>query len=275
MNIDIDKPVEIYNPKTGEVRDVPTLKWFGGVTAGYFDTYPFCINGWRNYKKDGTPIGATNNWHLRNKVQDLDLTQPLYVDGERVYLVNSGFNRSSEENVIFWQNLWTREGSYTQYINVTRHPDGSGKGDNSTFVRKTMKNQSESCAIKGTISNNPGVNTMLDLNKPLTVNGKDAKVIHTFDNGNLAVIVDGETDVMTFRNDGEPTGRTNYAKVLKNKVVETTRYINVYPGDTYTTRGTTYNYETQQSVSKTYANDGFCVKQTLIDGKVVKNEIVS
>lgn len=129
---------------------------------------------------------------------------------------------------------------------------------------------------------------MPDFNKPLVVNDKDAKIIHTFDNGNMAVIIEGEDRVYTF----EPSGQCitysygNYQ--LENKAVETVRFLNIDTSNaTSDSRwgaftGSHFQHPTFESadqgrrcngnLDKDYS--GFIVKQTLIGAKVVKNEIV-
>jgi hypothetical protein len=269
--IDLTKPLELYHPQTGHVVDATfNHKECGGSVVNVQPKR----DGWSCYNvSDGSPSITSNVWRLRNKVDvnlELDLTKPLYVDGVRVYLIPQK-SLGAAGTIHFWQKRW--DSSYG-YINVTDE-DGTFNR-NTTFNRKNMTNADSSYdKIVGTISNNPGETKMLDLNKPLAVNGKDAKVVHTFPSGKLAVVVEGYGEIQHFDADGtRPFGGV----ALVNKVVETVRYVNVYPG------GNTRGGSTHTHTSLSAAIDGIgqqrktagavMVKQTLIDGKVVKSELV-
>lgn len=263
--IDLTKPLELYHPQTGHVVDATfNHRECGGSVVNVRPKR----DGWSCYNvSDGSPSIATNVWRLRNKVDvnlELDLTKPLYVDGVPVFLVR----QRAANTIEFWQARWTKNG----YINVVRYDDYSYT-DNTTFHRNKLTiTASDSGRLKGTISNNPGEIKMLDLNKPLTVDGKDAKVIHTFPNGKLAVLVEGYGEIQHFDSDGV-AGWGNPA--LVNKVVKTFRFLNVNPESgrnvyhpTLEGAVTGRNHISLRDVG------GFRVKQTLIDGKVVKSELV-
>ena len=122
---------------------------------------------------------------------------------------------------------------------------------------------------------------MVDFTKALTVGNKDAKIIHTFDNGNIAVVVDGRQSIYTYDNRGRYLSGDQYglgAVTLKNKVEVTTRYVNVYPEGT-AMGSKIYMYNTAEGAKSGLGGSrergtGFTVKQTLHDGKVVSTEIV-
>ena len=266
MTIDLTKPLELYHPDTGHVVDA-TFNRMEGHVANVSPKR----DGWCNYRiSDGVAQVSSNLWRLRNKVDvnlELDLTKPLYVDGVRVYLIPQK-SLGAAGTIHFWQKRW--DSSYG-YINVTDE-DGTFNR-NTTFNRKNMTNADSSYArIVGTISNNPGEIKMLDLNKPLVVNGKDAKVVHTFPSGKLAVVVEGYGEIQHFDADGtRPFG----GMALVNKVVETFRFLNVNPES-----GRNVYHPTLEGAVAGRSNlslsgvGGFRVKQTLIDGKVVKSELV-
>lgn len=272
MTIDLTKPLELFNPTTGEVRDATFHNRYPHV-ASRFAVRPSVMSScWTDYHDDGTAVMRENPWTIRNKVDvNLDLTKPLYVDGVRVYLTTS----HDRDDVAFWQRMWDIDSGY---INVSKYRNRLDQVDNSTFMRKTLKHQVATGAIQGTISNNPGEIKMLDLNKPLVVNGKDAKVVHKFDNGNLAVIVDGYGEVQNYTSDGKTRGGTYGGQMLVNKVVETVRFVNVYPGRN-TRGGSTHIHDDLSAAldgigQQRKTAGAVMVKQTLIDGKVVKSELV-
>jgi hypothetical protein len=277
--IDITKPLELFNPKTGETKDVPNTTY--NKHRNYFDTYPVTVEyrHYRNYTMEGNAVITDNPWTIRNKVDvnlDLDLSKPLYVDGVRVYLIH----QRDIDLAAFWQKKW--DGSMG-YVNVSTQTYSGihSQHDNTTFYRRTKTNDGTQRKIIGTISNNPGEIKMLDLNKPLVVNGKDAKVIHKFDSGKLAVVVDGYGEVQHFNADGT---RGFGGPPLKNKVVETFRFVNVRPAEAGTSPNNENNtafYHKTLAAAVSGRSDyalaqvgGFRVKQTLIDGKVVKSELI-
>lgn len=116
----------------------------------------------------------------------------------------------------------------------------------------------------------------LDSTKLLQVNGKEAKIIHTFNNGNLAVVADGSEVVYTFRPDGTPLLEGGYR--LLNRIEETFRFVIVCP-EAY---GSACRYihktieasDTTWKIGNKYDNGAFRVKQTLHDGVVVKTELI-
>ena len=205
----------------------------------------------------------------------IDVTKPLYLDGERVYLVGNGTRHTGESNEDFWARMWLKPDGY---INVSKlkynGPNSQGAG--STFYRENGRVCTIS-QLKGTLSNSPKDNDMVDFTKALTVGNKDAKIIHTFDNGNIAVVVDGRQSIYTYDNRGRYLSGDQYglgAVTLKNKVEVTTRYLNVYP-DNYSV----YKYGSVSQANAGLGQSrergyGFMVKQTLHDGKVVSTEIV-
>jgi hypothetical protein len=108
----------------------------------------------------------------------------------------------------------------------------------------------------------------LNLNKPLAVTGREAKVIHTFSTGALAVVVEGESSVRQFSKDGYPTdGFCNY---LVNAPVT-----KVYTLDIYPTTGQIYKREQQRAkpCQSSYP-DMFSVVIREQDGVIVSREIV-
>jgi len=209
----------------------------------------------------------------------IDVTKPLYLDGERVYLVGNGTRHTGESNEDFWARMWLKPDGY---INVSKlkynGPNSQGAG--STFYRENGRVCTIS-QLKGTLSNSPKDNDMVDFTKALTVGNKDAKIIHTFDNGNIAVVVDGRQSIYTYDNRGRYLSGDQYglgAVTLKNKVEVTTRYVNVYPEGT-AMGSKIYMYNTAEGAKSGLGGSrergtGFTVKQTLHDGKVVSTEIV-
>jgi hypothetical protein len=252
--IDWTKPLELYDPKTGEAFDalsVPT----GGFRKKVIRTDGVRTT-WVNYEDDGSPYIPSNNFRVRNKVDVnlVDLNKPLYVDGKRVYPVTLLTNAGT----------WPKMYGDRPYVNIytqDRHP---------TFYTDTGENQTNPNSPR--LSNDPNygkVTNMLDLNKPITVNGKDAKIIHTFPSGVLAVVVEGYGEVQHFNSDGSRTGAL-FGSELKNKPVETVRYVNVYPEASGGAQVSIYR-DRRPVFTET---NGVQIKQTLIDGKVVKNEII-
>lgn len=110
---------------------------------------------------------------------------------------------------------------------------------------------------------------VVDVNKPVTVGGKEAKIIHVFDNGNLAVVVDGWAEVQNYNQYGQANGEG--AIILVNAATVTEQWINVYPAPC-----TCYTYRTKADAdnARGKANPSFQVKQTLHDGVVVSSEVV-
>jgi len=206
----------------------------------------------------------------------IDVTKPLYLDGERVYLVGPECRDSGETAESFWARQWEFGG----YINVSKYPYSGAyrnQPDNSSYYKATSKFYKND-KLQGTLSNSPKDNDMVDFTKALTVGNKDAKIIHTFDNGNIAVVVDGRQSIYTYDNRGRYLSGDQYglgAVTLKNKVEVTTRYLNVYP-DNYSV----YKYGSVSQANAGLGQSrergyGFMVKQTLHDGKVVSTEIVN
>lgn len=115
-----------------------------------------------------------------------------------------------------------------------------------------------------------------DTTKPVVYGDKDAKIIHTFDNGNIAVVVDGDTKVHTFDSQGHPEREGGL--MLTNKVQRTERYVNVYPNaygynDGNCVIHSTLTYAQQKGTM--LGNGNFRVKQVLEDDKVVSTEIIT
>lgn len=113
---------------------------------------------------------------------------------------------------------------------------------------------------------------VVDVNKPVTVGGKEAKIVHQFDNGNLAVVVDGWSEVQNYNKYGQSNGEG--CVVLVNAVQITERWVNVYP-----LLNQVYLHSSPIDAEKSYQNatgkvGAFRVKQTLHDGVVVNTEVV-
>jgi|ERR1041384_450528 hypothetical protein len=291
--LDINKPVELFNTKTKQIVDLPNGLHEPLRNSFYLDTYPVVTPGdigWRNYRMDGRPLVDRNPYILRNKKDTgVDFHKPLYADGVRVYLVGPEVRPNGDTRLEFWTKQMTRPSG--PYINLALEPYDARTGGSQAGIT-TFNPQPDGAwkpnpkfneRIKGTLSNDPNfnkkedTNMALDLNKPLTVNGHEAKLLHKFDNGNLAVVVDGYSEVQNFDSKGRRIGDS--VQILKNKVVEEVQYVNIYPGQSDNVQAAAFIYKSLAMARSRFSGSrddgsGFTLKRVIRDGVIVSNEVI-
>lgn len=116
---------------------------------------------------------------------------------------------------------------------------------------------------------------MIDVNKPVLVGTSEAKIVHTFADGRMAVVMANNPNVLTFDKDGFLRG----VGELANKVDRIEKFINVYP-DNYGAGTVNQKTSFQDAlggrgvVARRSCDRAFTVKQTFEDGKLISTEIV-
>lgn len=111
---------------------------------------------------------------------------------------------------------------------------------------------------------------MIDKKKPVQCGNQDAKIVHTFDNGNMVVVVDGSTQVHNFTPDGTPVdGR---GLILTNKVERIERWL-AFNTTTHTS-GIYPILETAIRYKGSNPNVGI-TKIILENGVIVQTEIIN
>ncbi len=114
---------------------------------------------------------------------------------------------------------------------------------------------------------------LVDVNKPVTVGGKEAKIVHQFDNGNLAVVVDGWSEVQNYNQYGQANGEG--CVVLRNLAEQTVRFLTLW-NDTANIVGSVYKSKEDAEDRRGNAPDRYAgtLKLTLVDGIATWAEIV-
>lgn len=112
---------------------------------------------------------------------------------------------------------------------------------------------------------------LVDVNKPVIVGGKEAKIIHIFDNGNLAVIVDGWAEVQNYNQYGQHNGEG--CIILRNVAEQTTSFYCIWNdiglGSPYPTKEAAEAHR-----ANSVSNYAGTLKLTLVDGVATSAEIV-
>lgn len=116
---------------------------------------------------------------------------------------------------------------------------------------------------------------MIDKSKPVQVNGKDAKIIHTFDNGNLAVVVEGMPTVYTFNKFGVVISGGRTGTALINTVEREEEFYNLYKREKPVPHLTLASARTGRSDGRgRFADFSGTIKVVWEDNKLVSVEIV-
>lgn len=116
----------------------------------------------------------------------------------------------------------------------------------------------------------------LNLNKPLTVEGKEATIIHKFNSGRVAVLVEGEQIVRTFHKVTDWTRVDHWRDTsapcieLVNKPTRTIKYVAFYPQT-----GSVYEQGSSPIKTSSYGLDQIVQVKLTYDGDVlIAKEIV-
>lgn len=114
---------------------------------------------------------------------------------------------------------------------------------------------------------------LVDVNKPVTVGGKEAKIVHQFDNGNLAVVVDGWSEVQNYNQYGQANGEG--CVVLHNVAEQIVRFYCIW-NDPPILIGSGYKTKEDAEDRRGNAPDRYAgtLKLTLVDGIATSAEIV-
>lgn len=115
----------------------------------------------------------------------------------------------------------------------------------------------------------------VNLKKPLVYQGKEAKVLHTFKSGKIAVLVEGLDTVLTFRNYGCPAQDAWCTEGSPDRMTNAPEK-KVYVIDVYPTTGASYKRSNDANgpINSQY-KDTFRVRVTEIDGVITSREIVA
>lgn len=115
----------------------------------------------------------------------------------------------------------------------------------------------------------------LNLNKPLTVFGKEATILYKFDSGRVAVLVEGEQVVRTFAKN-QMFGTESWRDIaitevqLVNKVERRVEYVAFYPQ-----KDAVYGRNSQPYQSSMYGLDQIVqVKLTYEGDRLIAKELV-
>lgn len=115
----------------------------------------------------------------------------------------------------------------------------------------------------------------LNLNKPLTVMGKEATVIHQFNSGRVAVLVEGEQIVRTFAKNNAWAAASwrdveDHCVELANKPTRTVKYVAFYPQT-----GSVYEQSHGPIKTSSYGLDQIIQVKLTYDGdQLIAKEIV-